>query len=146
MSLLVRIWTRALRHKLDRELATGADPNANDLTRERSRQLLTEENRRSLAARLRALMEDADSEPRLFSSRVPIARQAIRDSRWDLEEVIERLTTPTYLCPQGIARLSLLLEEGTSPLFGPATPPRQLRWSLLSAAEGMDHGPILVAS
>jgi hypothetical protein len=69
-------------------------------------------------------MEDADSQPRPFSSRVPIARQAIRDSRWDLEEIVERLTTPTYLCPQGIA---------------------QLRWSLLAAAEGMDHGPVLVA-
>ncbi len=145
MPFLVRIWTRALRHKLDRELAAGADPNADALLQERARQLLTEESRRSLAARLRRLMEDADCQPRPFSSRVPIARQAIRDSRWDLEEIVERLTTPTYLCPQGIARLSLLLAEGTSPLFGPATPPRQLRWSLLAAAEGMDHGPVLVA-
>jgi hypothetical protein len=145
MPLSVQIPTRVLRNRLDRQLAAGADPNVSVLLHERARQLLTEENRRAIAARLRALMEDAAAEPRSFSSRVPIARNAIRDSRWDIEEIIEQLTSPAYLCPQGIAQLSLLLAEGTSPLFGPGTPPRQLRWSLLVAAEGMDHGPVLVA-
>ncbi|MGN6587756.1 MAG: hypothetical protein ACTHKT_09850, partial [Solirubrobacterales bacterium] len=87
----------------------------------------------------------AGSRPRAFSSRVPIARNAIRDSRGDIEGIIERLDTRNYLCPQGVAQLSLLLTEGTSPLFGSTTPPRQLRWSLLAAVDGLDGGPVLVA-
>jgi hypothetical protein len=141
----VRFRVRLQRHKLDRQLAMGADPNTNALLRERARQILTEKNRRSIAASLRRFLDDASSRPRPFSSRVPIARKAICDSRWDIEEIIRRLNAPTYFCPQGLAQLSLLLTDGASPLFGPGTPPRQLRWSLLNAVEGMESGPVLVA-
>lgn len=139
--LRVQILTRLQRRKLDRQLAAGAGPNARPLLRERARQLLTDEARRSIAESLRRVLDDASSPPQQFSSRVPIAREAIRDARRDLEEVIEHLNAPSYLCPQGIAQLSLLLTEGTSPLFGPAAPARQLRWSLQAALEGLDGGP-----
>ncbi|MGN6815699.1 MAG: hypothetical protein ACTHK3_06385 [Solirubrobacterales bacterium] len=141
----LRFRVRLRRHKLERQLAAGADPNATDELRERARQLVAEESRRSIAASLRRFLEDASSRPRPFSSRVPIARNAIRDSRGDIEGIIERLDTRNYLCPQGVAQLSLLLREGTSPLFGSATPSRQLRWSLLAAVDGLEGGPVLVA-
>lgn len=141
----LRFRVRLRRHKLDRQLATGANPNATDELRERARQLVAEESRRSIAASLRRFLVDASSRPRAFSSRVPIARDAICESRWDIEGIIERLDTPNYLCPQGVAQLSLLLREGTSPLFGSTTPPRQLRWSLLAAVDGLEGGPVLVA-
>jgi hypothetical protein len=140
-----RFHVRLKRHKLDRQLAAGANPNASDCLRERSRQLVTEESRRSIAASLRRFLDDASSGSASLSSQVPIARDAIRASRWDIEEIIERLDAPSYLCAQGLAQLSLLLTEGTSPLFGPATPPRQLRWELLAAVQGLDSGPVLVA-
>lgn len=141
----LRFRIRLGRHKLDRELAAGANPNASDHLRERGRQLVTEESRRSIAASLQRFLDDASSRSGAFSSRVPIAGEAIRDSRRDIEEIIECLNTPSYLCPQGIAQLSLLLTEGTSPLFGPATAPWQLRRSLLAAIQGLDGGPVLVA-
>jgi hypothetical protein len=141
----LRFRVRLQRHKLDQQLAAGVNPNASDHLRERSRQLVTEESRRSIAASLRRFLDDASSGARAFSSRVPIAREAICDARWDLEGIIERLNSPSYLCPQGIARLLLLLTEGTSPLFGSATRARHLRWSLLAALEGMDSGPVLTA-
>jgi hypothetical protein len=126
-------------------LAAGTNPNATDELRERARQLVAEESRRFIAASLRRFLDDASSRPRPFSSQVPIAHNAIRDSRGDIEGIIERLDTPDYLCPQGVAQLSLLLTEGTSPLFGPGTPPRQLRRSLLVAVDGLEGGPVLVA-
>lgn len=142
--LRVQILTRLQRHKLDRRLAAGANPNAGPLVRERARQLLTEENRQGIAASLSRFLDDADSRPRL-SSRIPVAREAIRAARRDLEEIVERLSAPSYLCPQGIAQLSLLLTEGSSPLFGTATPAWQLRRPLVAALEGMDRGPVLLA-
>lgn len=141
----LRFRVRLQRHELDRQLAAGANPNAGGCLRERGRQLVTEESRRSIAASLRRLLDDARSRRVPLSSQVPIARDAIRDSRGDIEEIIERLDAPSYLCAQGVAQLSLLLTEGTSPLFGPATPPRQLRWELLAAVQGLDSGPVLVA-
>lgn len=139
----LRLRVRLQRHKLDRQLAAGANPNASDRLRERGRQLVTEESRRSIAAGLRRFLDDASCGRVSLSSQVPIARNAIRDSRWDIEEIIERLDAPSYLCAQGLAQLSLLLTEGTSPLFGPATPPRQLRRELLAAVQGLDSGPVL---
>lgn len=141
----LRFRVRLQRHKLDRQLAAGVNPNASDRLRERSRQLVTKESRRSIAASLRRFLDDASCGSASLSSQVPIARDAIRASRWDIEEIIERLDAPSYLCAQGLAQLSLLLTEGTSPLFGPATPPQPLRWELLAAVQGLDSGPVLVA-
>jgi hypothetical protein len=133
------------RHRLDRELACGGDPNATPLRRERARQLLGDRLRHQLAESLERLLADAERAPAPFSSRVPIARAAIRDSRRDLEWVIGRLEAPAYISPQGVAMVSVMLSDGTSPLFGPDPSPRRLRWSLAAVSEAIDHGPIVVA-
>jgi hypothetical protein len=143
--LRLRILTRLRRHRLDRQLAEGADPNASPALRERSRQLLSDEGRCQVATGLQGFLDDAFADSWPPSSRVPIAREAIRDSRWDIEEVVERLTAPAYLCPQGVARLSILMTDGNSPLFGPSTSAQQLRWGLVAATEALDNGPLLVS-
>jgi hypothetical protein len=144
----LRIRLRVLLHRgrLDRELAAGADPNATALRRERARKLLGERMRREIAASLERLLADAECSPAPFSSRVPIARNAIRDSRCDLEDVVRRLKEPAYISPQGVAMLNLLLSDGTSPFFTPDPSPRRLRWSLAAVATAIDHGPVMVTA
>lgn len=132
------------RHRLDRELARGGDPNATALRRERCRQLLSNRIRHQLAESLERLLADAERPAATFSSRVPVARAAIRDSRWDIEWVVERLKAPAYISPQGVAMVSVMLCDGTSPLFTPDPSPRRLRWSLAAVSEAIDHGPIVV--
>jgi hypothetical protein len=117
-SLGTRVRTRLHRHKLDKELASGADPNINSLRYERARELVGEQNRRRIAASLEQLLGEADSSPRAFTSRVPIARAAIRDSRGSLDTIVELLRTPAYISAQGVARISLLLSDGAGPLYG----------------------------
>lgn len=134
------------RHRLDRELARGGDPNATALRRERSRQLLGERMRGQLADSLERLLADAEKSPGLLSSRVPVARAAIRDSRWDLQAVIARLRSPAYLSPQGVAMVSVMLCDGTSPLFTPDPSPRRLRWCLAAVGEAIDHGPVMLTA
>jgi hypothetical protein len=118
VSLRIRVRTRLRRHKLDRELASGVDPNINPLCCERARELVGEQNRKRIAASLEQLLGEADSGPRAFTSRVPIARAAIRDSRGYLDTIVELLRTPAYISAQGVARISLLLSDGAGPLYG----------------------------
>jgi hypothetical protein len=144
-SLTNRLRARLHRHKLDKALAYGADPNTDSLRRERAQELVGEKKRHEIAACLERLLVEADSPPHgLFSSRVPIARAAIRDSRWDLETIVERLKAPTYISPQGVAMLSLLIYDGAGPLYGSHYSARCLRWRLATVVDAIDHGPVIV--
>ena len=131
--------TRLHRHRLDEELAAGADPNRDPLRLERARELIGESWRRRVAASLERAIDEAETEPRYFSSKIPVARKAIHESRADLEDVASRLASPD-VNPQGVAKLMLLLTEGTSPLYAGGTT-TQLRWKLAEASEGIEHGP-----
>lgn len=145
VSLRTRVQTRLHRNTLDRELAAGNDPNSGTVRHERARELVGEKTRRQFAAGLERLLAEADSGPRGFTSKVPIARAAIHDSRGDLETIVERLKAPAYISPQGVAMASLLLTDGASPCYGkdPASS-QELRRALEAAVEAIDHGPVLV--
>jgi hypothetical protein len=145
-SLSNQVRARLRHHKLDKSLASGADPNTDSLRRERARQLVGEKTRHEVAAHVERLLVEADSPPRgLFTPRVPIARAAIRDSRWNLETIVERLKAPAYISPQGVAMISLLLSDGAGPLYGnnPAHS-QELHRALDTVVDAIDNGPVLV--
>lgn len=135
------------RRRLDRELASGADPNAVAARRQRALKLVGERSRQRLAASLESLLTEAGephSTARAFSTRVPIARAAIRDSRQSIETIVGWLQAPTHVSPQGVAMLSLLLTDGASPIYGGRTVPSgELRRALDRVVEALDHGPAL---
>jgi hypothetical protein len=143
----VRLRTRLHRRRLDRELTSGIDPNSDPLRRERAHELVGERCRRRFAATFETLQLEADSSAHLFTSKVPIARAAIRDSRPELTAVIERLTTTAYISPRGVAMISVLLSDGTGPLYGrdPANC-RLLRNALKAVIDCLDNGPFLVGA
>ncbi len=139
------IRTRLHRHRLDKELASGADPNADPLRRERAQELVGEKTRRRLAESLERLLTEAYSSSSPFSSKAPIARAAIRDSYGEMETIVERLKAPAYISSQGVAMISLLLIDGAGPLYG-NNPPRskELHRALETVIDAIDHGPVLV--
>jgi hypothetical protein len=144
-TIRIRIWTRLHRGRLDRELVSGADPNLDPLRQERARQLVGEEWRRRCAASLERLLAEADSPARPFTSKVPIARAAIRDSRWSLDTVVERLRAPAYLSPQGVAMVTVLLADGAGPLYGSGPADSAvLGRALEDTLHAIDNGPVLV--
>lgn len=144
-SLRTRVQIRLHRRRLDRELASGADPNAEALRYQRARELVDEQTRMRIAASLEGLLSEATSGPRGFSSRAPVARVAIRDSRASLDTVLERLNTAAYISAQGVAMISLLLCDAASPLYGDNhTHRKELRQALEIVVEALDHGPVLV--
>jgi hypothetical protein len=142
----VRLRTRLHRGRVDRELVSGLDPNSDPLRRERARELVGERCRRRLAATLEGLQLEADSSAHLFTSRVPLARAAIRDSRDELDTVVERLKTPAYISARGVAMISVLLSDGAGPLYGrdPANS-RILHKALQAVIDCLDNGPVLIS-
>lgn len=142
--LRTRIRTRLHRHGLDVDLASGADPNTDPIRRQRASELVGAKARRRIAASLERLLAEADSPAGPLSSRVPVARAAIRDSRSDLEMIDERLKAPSYISPQAVAMVSLLLTDGAGPLYGsdPAHS-QELPGALAVAIDAIDHGPFL---
>jgi len=141
----IRLRTRLHCRRVDRELVSGLDPNSDPLRRERARELVGERCRRRLAATLEGLQLEADSSAHLFTSKVPLARAAVRDSRTELDTVVERLKTPAYISARGVAMISVLLSDGAGPLYGrdPANS-RVLRKALEAVIDCLDNGPVLV--
>lgn len=127
--------------RLDRELADGADPNADPLRHERAQELVDRRTRRRIAAGLRDVLAEAETPRGPFSVKAPVARAAIRDSRKDVEDVATRLSGPAPVRPQGVARARMLLTDGTGPLYGEETSATRLRWRLAETAEAIEHGP-----
>lgn len=143
-ALSTRVRTRLHRHKLDAELAAGADPNVEPLRRGRARELINGKTRHKIAQSIERMLAEADAAPRLPTSRVPIARSAIRDSHPDLEALVERLKAPTYISPQGVAMALALLTSGTGPLYRDGSEhSRGLKRTLSAVLDAIDHGPSL---
>jgi hypothetical protein len=91
------------------------------------------------------LLVEAETPSRGLSSRVPVARAAICDSRFDLETIIERLKAPTGIGAQAVAMISLLITDGAGPVYGngPAQS-RRLQEALAATDDAIDRGSVLV--
>jgi hypothetical protein len=140
-----RVWLH--RSSLDSELAIGADPNRDPLLRARAQELVGEKARRRIAESFERVLCEVDSAPSLFTSRAPIARTAVRETRPALETVVERLKAPAYVSPQGVAMARRLLTDGAGPMYGqgPQESGALLRQSLGALIDAIDHGPVIVA-
>lgn len=144
-SLAIRIQLRLLRNRIDKELVVGLDPNGSPLRRERARRLVGEDCRRQFAATLERLLDEADSSPRRLSSSVPVCRAAIRGSRRQIETIVARLSSPAYISARGVAMISILLTDGTGPLYGTDPANSQVLARALEATiDCLDNGPVLV--
>jgi len=111
-----RVGARLLRRRLDSELAERWPADATDLHWVRSRELCDPLTRDWLALALRRVVADAEH-PGVILSRAPVRRDAVRASREGLLGLAERLEAPAELNPCGVARVRLLVTDGTGPLY-----------------------------
>jgi hypothetical protein len=106
--------------RLDQQLADGFGPDPIEDRALRASQLCGSRTRRRLARSLRARVKDAErpAAPR-FSAAVPLSRRAVLRWRESLLGVAERLERPAPVNPCGVARVLMLLTDGTGPLYNP---------------------------
>lgn len=109
-------WWRA--HDLDDQLARGADPMESDELSLRVGQLSSERSRRRFECALRGAVELADRPFDPLRTGAPSIRRAeVRANRELLLELADRLRAGGPLGVEGLAITSLLLGDGSSPLF-----------------------------
>jgi hypothetical protein len=112
-----RLLARARSFELDGRLSAGANPDSSALLSLRAMQLQSPANRRRLAGGFRGRLSASRRAAHPIDRHVPLARAEIRRFAELIEELADRLDAPDPADPQGIARASLLLREGNSPLY-----------------------------
>ena len=120
-SALLRLHARLAGWRLDRRLAGGADPWDDELLGCRAEQLVQPSLRHVIAEGLRRALARA-SRRRPPGAAVPVARASVEMYADELLALAERLDAERPVEPRGVARARLLLLDGTSPLYRPASP------------------------
>jgi hypothetical protein len=102
---------------LDRRLAAGRSPESNRLLATRAQQLAAPETRRALAHNWERVLDRTRRTPVPRSPRLPLVRDRVIDVEGDVREMLTYLCAPLPTAARGVAMASLLLTDGTGPLF-----------------------------
>lgn len=112
-----RLGARLLARSLDRRLAADDAPESDPRLATRAQTLVAPDERRSLAANWEHLLELARIEPVRAVRRVPLCRDRIADAESSVREMLVALVAPLPVTAAGVARASLLLSDGSGPLY-----------------------------
>jgi hypothetical protein len=139
-SLSLRLRVRLHRGRLDRELADGLHPDAAPDRALRAAQLSEPATRWAMARSLR----DVVAAPRrgVLIPRAPAApiSPAVADHREGLLGVADRLQQPDAVNPCGVARVRVLLSDGTGALYNPSAE-RSIGEAIWWVADGLQPCP-----
>jgi len=124
-TLRCRLRVQLHKGRLDRQLADGLGSDPIEDRALRAMQLVRMRYRRGLARSLRARVKEAER-PGVarLSSAVPLSRRAVLPWKEGLLGLAERLEGPEPVNPCGVARILVLLTDGTGPLYNPRTASR----------------------
>jgi hypothetical protein len=128
------VWARA--SALDRALAAGMSPESNVALAIHARRLCEPAQRRLLAHSLARIAGASDGPPgrRL---KALVCSSAVHQAGAELAALTGRLDASGPVDVQGVARIRILLADGTGPLYQPV-PPERLRHELTAALAALD--------
>jgi hypothetical protein len=129
-----RAAARLFAFRLDTELADGADPGLSPAHRLRAHRLRCQVVRARLARSLNAVARDARTGRRRMTPVTP-RRAHVRGAESELHELAHRLVSPDPVSARGVAQASVLLADGTGPLYENVAP--GLREALRRAAASL---------
>jgi hypothetical protein len=107
---------------LDRRLAAGDVPESSRLLATRAQILVSPEQRRALTRWWEHLLDVTASQPVRPLRRLPLCRDLITAAASSVREMLVALETPAPVPVRGVAMASLLLCDGTGPLYNPLAP------------------------
>jgi len=123
-----RLVVRARASALDRALAAGASPERNVSLAVHAGRLCEPAQRRLLSRSLTRIVATLDA-PAGRRTIAPVCRPAVRQAQAELAALAVRLSGSGPVDVHGVARVRLLLTDGTGPLYQPG-PPERLRHEL----------------
>ena len=116
-SWFLGIRCRLHRRAIDRELAAGIDPESSACRHRRASQLTGMSERTKLASAYERLLAQSESPPVLDVA--PVNWRGVRAAAPRLVRLAQRMREDPRVKAQGVACASLLMTDGTSPLYGP---------------------------
>ena len=134
--LLVAYWRAPA---VDHQLALGASPRANAVLALRARRITSGRTRLRVADGLARAVRDAEVAAPGISAAVQPDRREVLAARIALEALERRLRASEAVTARGVAMLSALLSDGTSPLYRPGEP-GELGSELRAAGAALEPG------
>jgi len=131
MGLRLRVWARSL--EFDRSLAEGVRPACSPELSLRARQLVSDRSRRGLSCALRAAVQAAAQPSEPLTPRVPLSVTGVLEAVAPLDRVARDLVTNPNPPVRGVALVSFLVCDPTSPLYN-----RHARLTVREIAERAD--------
>ena len=131
-SLPLRVYVRWSAPALDAALASGSDPASSEALSMRAAQLTDSGTRERLARSINdlVLLGEGHFGAQLPTTRAPVSADRVRARREQLLELRERILDEGPHSPRGLALVSLLLEDRSSPLYTHELSGDQLRPAL----------------
>jgi hypothetical protein len=119
VSLRAWLGAKVFAVRLDRQVEVGAPVPVGSALAVHVARLTSTRERELIARALQSSLQDATQGFRGFSARVPVNRVGVIAAGNLIDEVTLRLHSPDPVRPRGMARLRLLLSDGTGPLYTP---------------------------
>ena len=114
-----RLVARLRARRLDRALAQGTPPEASAPLALRAQRLTEPEQRSSIARELRRVMREAHVSRRPELARIKPSQGRVLGAREELRRLADTLEDPGPVAAAGVAQASILLTDGTGPLYNP---------------------------
>lgn len=143
-----RLVVRVRASRLDSDLAGGASPDATVPLALRAQMLVRARTRRDLALGAQQILATATQVPAAGRTqvpaagrpRVPVCRDRVRDSSEELGDLIRRLLAGGPVAARGVALASVLLTDGSGPLYHRASAD-DVRARVREAVDALDARP-----
>ncbi|MCV7279071.1 hypothetical protein H7J88_05355 [Mycolicibacterium flavescens] len=114
---VTRLIARIKAADFDRRLAVGAPAPAGSALAAHCARLTSPREREAVTRALRRIVRDARGRGPLMSSRVPLHTPNIAAAEDLIDDITLRLHSPRPVAARGMARLRVLLADGTGPLY-----------------------------
>jgi hypothetical protein len=112
-----RLVVRLLASSLDHKLAAGRSPESHRLLATRAHMLVSPALRRVLARNWENVVVQAHRPPVMRNPRAPLNRAGVMACERQIQQMIEALVSAYPTPARGVAMASLLLRDGTGPLY-----------------------------
>ncbi len=117
VSVRTRVIARLRAGKLDRMLAVGVPAPEGSALAVHAARLMSVREREAVARSLRRTLHDAYSRNALMASRTALHVPNVKAAKDRIDQVTLRLHSPRPVTPRGVARLRVLLSDGSGPMY-----------------------------
>lgn len=116
-SIATRVIAELFATRFDKQLAAGAAPEPGSALAAHVSRLVSAGERRKLAETLRHSVSEVYSGRAPMSARIPVDRSGVAAAVGLIDQVASRLVAPRPVSAHGVARLRILLSDGTGPMY-----------------------------